>query len=362
MLNYNNPKLILDSSRLKEGSIKWKSPSNLAIVKYWGKHAVQLPNNPSISMTLNNAVTETSVEYGPKQRNDKNIDIRFFFDGEEKPAFASRIEKYLESLLPIFPFLAQLSLKIHSKNSFPHSAGIASSASSMSALALCICSIEDRFFGTLVEDDAFDKKASYVSRLGSGSACRSIFPKWSIWGKTIDLEGTSDEYAIPFGQEVHPVFSDMHDDVLIVSSQEKSVSSSAGHALMENNPYSDARYRQANTRLSRLLSVMRSGDLEEFGTIAENEALSLHALMMTSSPSYLLMNPNSLAIIEKVRAYRQETKNPVYFSLDAGPNIHLLYPSSIVHELRPFIEEELLPFCVDGMWINDWAGEGPEQL
>ena len=152
------------------------------------------------------------------------------------------------------------------------------------------------------------------------------------------------------------------DFVLIVSSQEKSVSSSAGHALMENNPYSDARYRQANTRLSRLLSVMRSGDLEEFGTIAENEALSLHALMMTSSPSYLLMNPNSLAIIEKVRAYRQETKNPVYFSLDAGPNIHLLYPSSIVHELRPFIEEELLPFCVDGMWINDWAGEGPEQL
>ena len=95
---------------------------------------------------------------------------------------------------------------------------------------------------------------------------------------------------------------------------------------------------------------------------AETGATSAKSLMMASNPSYLLMHPNSLEIINRVRAYREETNNPVYFSLDAGPNIHLLYPEDIVHEVRPFIEEQLVDLCVDNFWIKDWCGEGPEQL
>ena len=84
--------------------------------------------------------------------------------------------------------------------------------------------------------------------------------------------------------------------------------------------------------------------------------------MMSSNPSYILMQPNTIEMINHLRAYRQETKNPVYFSLDAGPNLHVLYPEDVMHDVRPFIEEQLVPLCQDAKWIADWVGEGPVQV
>ena len=110
------------------------------------------------------------------------------------------------------------------------------------------------------------------------------------------------------------------------------------------------------------MEALKGGDLESFGKIVEDEALTLHALMMCSNPSYTLMRPNSLAIIEKVRAYRADTGQQVYFTLDAGPNIHLLYPGNIVHDVRAFVEDQLKPLCEDGYYIQDWVGEGPEEM
>ena len=232
----------------------------------------------------------------------------------------------------------------------------------MSAISLCLCSLEEELFETLSDDDEFDKKASYVARLGSGSACRSIFPTAALWGKTGEVEGSSDEFAVGMGDQIHEVFKTFHDDILIASKAEKSVSSRAGHALMEGNPFADARYADAKRKLLRLLAAMRTGDLEEFGKITESEALTLHGLMMSSNPSYILLQPNTLAMIERLKAYREETKHPVCFSLDAGPNLHVLYPADVVHEVRPFIEEELVPLCEDGQYLSDWVGEGPEEV
>jgi glycosyltransferase involved in cell wall biosynthesis len=73
------------------------------------------------------------------------------------------------------------------------------------------------------------------------------------------------------------------------------------------------------------------------------------------------MQPDSLAIIEKVREYRAETGHQVYFTLDAGPNVHLLYPGEIVHEVRKFIEDALADHCENGSVQQDWVGEGPEE-
>lgn len=360
---YENPRLILDSSNLPEpGQIIWRSPSNLAIVKYWGKHGKQLPKNPSLSLTLTASCTDTALEYEFKNEPDNQIDLDFAFHGEEHEDFRKKVLTFLESLLPQFPFLQQLKLNIRTGNSFPHSAGIASSASSMSALALCLCSLEDALFGTLQDEDEFDRKTSYIARLGSGSACRSIYPYAALWGATPSVPGSSDEFAIPMEEHLHANFKDMHDDILIVSSAEKSVSSRAGHALMEGNPYADARYAQAKSRLNGLLEALRTGDYDQFGKIAENEALTLHALMMASNPSYMLLHPNTVTLIEKIRAYRAETKHPVYFSLDAGPNIHLLYPGSIIPDIRGWIEEDLKQHCVDNWFIQDWVGEGPEEI
>lgn len=360
---YENPRLLLDSSSaVAPGGITWRSPSNIAIVKYWGKHGIQLPRNPSLSFTLSASFTDMHLEYQLRESMEQGIQLEFLFHQEQNEAFRLKMVQFLEKLLPIFPFLGQLDLKIQSGNSFPHSAGIASSASSMSALALCLCSLEDRLFGTLQDAAAFDQKASVIARLGSGSACRSIFPFASVWGNTSVVSGSSDTFGVGAESMLHAAFKDFHDDILIVSKQEKSVSSRAGHALMEGNPFAGARYEQANKNMVHLVEALEQGDVHRFGKIAEEEALTLHALMMSSNPSFMLMRPNSLAILEKVRAYRLDTGHPVYFTLDAGPNVHLLYPGEIIHEVRAFIESELKPHCEEGYYIQDWVGEGPEEL
>ena len=359
MLDYKNPQLVVETAKLQQGSLSWQSPSNLAIIKYWGKHGVQLPRNPSISFTLSNAVTNTQLEYRAKTGVDEGISLRFFFEDQLNEAFGNKVKSFFESITGIFPFIRQMHFTIHSNNSFPHSAGIASSASSMSALALCLCSLEDRLFGTLQDDQSFRQKASYVARLGSGSACRSIYPTMALWGKTPDLPTSSDLYAVAFDSELHSVFKTYRDDILIISKGEKGVSSSAGHQLMEQNTYAGPRYQEARQRLHRLLDILRSGDLEAFGMICEQEALTLHALMMCSYPPYILMRPNTLAAIEKIRQFRADTGHPLYFSLDAGPNLHLLYPAEIQTEVQNFIQESLTAYCENDQWLSDQVGLGP---
>ncbi|MEO0340160.1 MAG: diphosphomevalonate decarboxylase, partial [Bacteroidota bacterium] len=240
--------------------------------------------------------------------------------------------------------------------------GIASSASGMSALALCLCSIEEKLFDQVKERPDFEKKASYMARLGSGSACRSIFSRGAIWGENADIEAGSDLYAIPFNEELHESFQDVQDTILLISRSEKSVSSRAGHQLMENNIYADNRYNQAKQRLHQLLPALRNGDWETFGAITETEAMTLHALMMTSIPPYILMEPNTLEAINRIRSFRANQKLPVYFTLDAGPNIHLLYPSNIKEQVNRFIDESLKVLCAEGQFIQDHAGIGPVEF
>ena len=302
------------------------------------------------------------LSYSPKLGADEGIELEFFFHNEPNEAFRLKMLKFLNSLTPIFPFLKQMRLSVRSSNSFPHSAGIASSASSMSALALCLCTLEDNLFGTLKEDKTFRQKASFIARLGSGSACRSVYEGLAVWGETIQVEGSSDLYAVEYAPLVHEVFNSFHDDILIVGKGEKSVSSTAGHALMEGNIYASNRYQQAKIRMNELLSALKSGDLQTFGKIAEQEALTLHAMMMASNPPYILMLPGSLEVIRKVQEYRKDTGHPVYFSLDAGPNIHLLYPDSIAAPVNDFIENELVALCENGQVIRDQVGKGPLEM
>lgn len=344
-----------------QGETAWRAPSNIALVKYWGKYGNQLPRNASISFTLNNAFTETSVKYVAKTDDSKNIDLKFLFEGQENAKFAEKIQKFLESIIPHFPFLPHFSLEINSSNSFPHSTGIASSASSMAALALCLTDIENMLDGGLFPS-AFFEKASMIARLGSGSACRSVFPYLSVWGKHGNIPLSSNEHGIPFHDTVHPVFKTFKDAILIVSSDEKSVSSRAGHALMDGNPFAESRYKQAENHLSTLVNGLKEGNLEKFGEIIENEALTLHALMMCSTPSYMLMLPNTLKIIDLIKNYRNEKGVPLYYTLDAGPNVHLLYPEANTTEVETFIQESLLSYCEKGKVIYDKVGKGPVKI
>ena len=338
-----------------QGKVGWQSPSNIALVKYWGKRGKQLPQNPSISFTLSECRSETFVTF---EKADK-FGFQFFFEGMENPAFGAKIEKFLLGNLAFFPFINQLNLKVESRNTFPHSSGIASSASSMSAFVMCLLEIESQIVGNSEVDL---RKASFFSRLASGSAARSVYPKMALWGATDCYKGSSDEYAVPLENDIHPVFKTYRDSILIVSGETKSVSSRAGHGLMEGNPYASARYAQANESIKNLLEALKSGDLDTFINITESEALQLHALMMCSNPSFILMKPNTLRIIEEVRNFRQEMQIPLCFTLDAGPNAHLLYPESEAEKVESFIKKELLTYCNQGRWISDHVGDDPKKL
>ncbi len=340
-----------------QGKVGWASPSNIALVKYWGKKGNQIPQNPSISFTLSECRSETFVEFEKAGK----FGFQFFFEGKENPAFGAKIEKFLMDNQAFFPFINQLNLKVESRNTFPHSSGIASSASSMSAFVMGLMEIERLLTGPSTGSGTLIK-ASYFSRLASGSAARSVFPAMALWGKTKAYEGSSDEYAVSLADDIHPVFKTFHDSILIVSGETKSVSSRAGHALMEGNPYASARYAQANENIKNLLSALKSGDLDTFINITESEALQLHALMMCSNPSFILMKPNTLSLINEIRAFRNETKIPLCFTLDAGPNVPLLYPESEAENVEHFIKDHFATYCVDTKWIADHVGDGPKKL
>jgi diphosphomevalonate decarboxylase len=344
--------------------VSWRSPSNIALVKYWGKHGNQLPSNPSISFTLDKCYSETSLAIAEKDTQAKDIQLKFYFDKKENLAFRIKILSFFEGIAKDFPFLSQYALSINSTNSFPHSSGIASSASAMSALALCLCDMEAKLkpAKAKTDKDKFLKKASYYARIGSGSASRSVYPVASIWGATEGIKASSDEYAIPFESEVNRIFKKYQNSILIASSAEKKVSSRVGHALMKTNPFAKARFKQANRNIAEMISALGTGDLEKFGIITETEAMTLHALMMCSSPNFILMNPSTIAMINKIKAFRESSKLPVYFTLDAGPNIHLLYPENIKTSVIPFIQSELSEHCEDGRVIWDNIGKGPTAI
>ena len=340
--------------------VKWRSPSNIAIIKYWGKHGRQLPVNPSISLTLKKSFTELELNVFEKNKAKNEIEFQFLFNGLRNEKFEQRIAAYLLSVKEDLPFLGDFRFEIQSENSFPHSSGIASSASSMSALALSLVSFAESLGMHMPSNES--QFASYLSRLASGSASRSVFGGWSIWGKLKQIEESTDEYAINLPFAIHPCFQTLQDLVLITSSTPKKVSSSEGHYKMNSHSFSEARKFQAIDHANKLIPVLQDGDFESFAQIAESEALSLHALMLSSEPGYFLVNGRTLQIIDEIRNFREETGIRLCFTLDAGPNVHLLYPLEEKEQIMLFLQEELLGLCEGGRWLDDGAGDGPIQL
>jgi diphosphomevalonate decarboxylase len=139
------------------------------------------------------------------------------------------------------------------------------------------------------------------------------------------------------------------------------VSSTQGHDLLKDHPYATSRYQQAQINLERLLEMMKEGDLEGFISLVESEALQLHAMMMSSEPYYLLIRPNTVAIIEKIWLKRKETQWPMAFTLDAGANVHLLYDKSYSQSVMNFIETELLPYCKNSLYLCSNIGGSPQK-
>ncbi len=349
----------VDTATLPEGEFTWKTPSNIALVKYWGKLDPQIPRNTSVSFTLNNCHTITTMKFKKKLGTTSKIDV--YFEGERKESFRPKIETFFSRIEQYCPYLSDYDFEIHSENSFPHSSGIASSASGMGALALCVMSIE-RGLDVNVSDYYFNHKASFLARLGSGSACRSIKGEIVVWGKHPKVEGSSLLYGVAYPNEVHESFKNYQDTILLVDKGEKQVSSTVGHNLMHDHPFAEERFIQAEENISKITEIFESGDMDAFISLVESEALTLHAMMMTSDPYFILMKPNTLEIINRIWEYRKETGSKVCFTLDAGANVHVLYPESEKEQVNKFIESQLAKYCQNNQYICDEVGSGASAI
>lgn len=342
---------------IEQVKVKWRCPSNIAIVKYWGKKGVQIPCNSSLSLTLSSSFTEVEAELSAKTSTD-DVQLTYYFEGEVNEQFGERVAKFLNNNLDSFPFLEDYAITIHSTNSFPHSAGIASSASAFGAISLALLDISYTLEGKEI-DANFYSTVSNLARLASGSASRSMFSRFAMWGENPAIPESSNHNAIEI-TDIHPAFQDMKDAILIVDDQPKKVSSSVGHSLMNNHPYATTRFKQGNERTAELMEILKTGDWNAFIQLCESEALTLHAMMMCSMDYYLLVKPGTIAAIERLMEFRQKSNVPVCFTLDAGPNVHVLYPKEFESQVEAFINNELTDTYKKVLF--DEGGNGPIKI
>jgi len=281
------------------------SPANIAFIKFWGKKdpEINIPFNDSISMNLSRCLTTTTVEF-----NSSYLLDRIVVGGKEvSEAKKERVVKILDQVRKRSNL--KLKAKVISKNNFPEGAGIASSASAFSALALAASSTGKLSLSL--------KELSILSRHGSGSACRSVVDGFAQW-QVGDSDTTS--YAV---QIAAPDFWELRDIVCVVSKEEKKVSSTEGHGLATSSPYFKTRLKILPEKISKLKEAFFRKDFRTFGQIVEEEAVDLHMMAMTSSPPIFYWNEGTMEIIQAVQTWR-ENGLLVYFTMDAGPNVHLI--------------------------------------
>lgn len=286
------------------------APSNIALIKYMGKTDASLnrPLNASLSWTLNGLRSEVELEWDSKlaasvwEPLDPSQNLRLSEKGAQK--FLNHVERIKKQFNRTENFI------VRSKNNFPSDAGIASSASSFAALTkatlLAFSKIDSGFKlpSLAIQSD--------LSRQGSGSSCRSFFGPWSLWNE----EGAS-------GLELGP--SDLIHQVILVDSSVKAVSSSQAHVQCATSDLFKGRKERAENRLKELLTSLKTQDWEKSFQITWAEFWDMHALFETSKPAFGYFKPATISILELVKdCWRSEKQGPLA-TLDAGPNIHLLW-------------------------------------
>ncbi len=309
--------------------------ANIAFVKYWGNRddALRLPLTNSLSMTLDTAVTITTVMFEQGLAQDVLVLNEQVVGGEA----LTRVARHLDHLRQ----LAGVSwrARVISRNTFPTGAGIASSASAFAALTVAAAAA----LGLSLSP----RELSVWARLGSGSAARSIF------GGYVELHTAArheDAWAHPIAPPEHWRLADL---VAVISREHKSVGSTGGHRLATTSPLNVARLAHVHTALAQARSAILARDLEMLGDVLEQDALTMHAVMMTSQPSLLYWEPGTVAVMHAVRRWRQEGI-PAYFTIDAGPNVHIITEPAHVTALQDRLRE--LPFVQDVIVCYTGAG------
>lgn len=293
--------------------------SNIAFVKYWGNlvPALRLPYNDSLSMNLSAAHSTTTVRFEPGLHSD-----HLTIDGESHigPAL-SRVSQQLDLVRALAGVESRA--QVSSTNSFPMGTGIASSASAFAALSLAACAAAGL---------ALDERAlSALARRGSGSASRSVPAGFVHWRAAAEDAASFAESIAP------PEHWDLRDIVAIVSRRHKQLGSTGGHDAAAASPFFAARIERIQADFEAIHSALMERDMARFGPLIESEAVALHAIALTGNPPAWYWAPETLALLHQVHSWRDEGL-PVWFTLDAGPNVHLICEGAHADELEAALQ------------------------
>ncbi|MDR3179513.1 MAG: hypothetical protein LBT70_01285 [Holosporaceae bacterium] len=287
-----------------------KAPANIALIKYMGKKKNNVPRNVSLSYTLDRFYTKVSLEL--TSECDKYVGEEIL-EPEAKKRFLNHLE-YVKKICQCENFFSISSknyriLDDGSLGSFPHSAGIASSASSFAALTICAF----RAMGDLkgVSLPSLEQQSS-VSRIGSGSSCRSFFSPWCLW---------RGEKAEKIDIKIDKLLTDL----IVIDDQPKEISSSRAHALVSSSLLLDGREKRAEIRLEKLLMALNGGQWKDAYQICWEEFWDMNALFETSAPNFGYMQSETTRILMEIRKFWQQNNSGPIVTMDAGPNIHLLW-------------------------------------
>lgn len=300
---------------------RWtRAHTNIALIKYWGKENEQLiiPKNNSLSLTLDAFYTDTQVHFDETLSEDL-----FILDGvEQDSASLKKIQRVLDEVRR----LAEISAKarVESINHVPTAAGLASSASGLAALA----GAASHAAGLSLSKEELSK----LARIGSGSACRSIYGGFAEWVKG---SGHDSSYAVP----VDDADWDIGMLFIIVNDAQKEVSSREGmKRTVDTSPFYDGWLKSLDDDLSAMKEAIKEKNMEKVGQIAERNALKMHATTLGADPPFTYWTSESMKAMDAVRNLRKMGFS-AYFTMDAGPNVKVICKQSELDQLKKHLLE-----------------------
>ncbi|CAI2593325.1 hypothetical protein AKUH3B101J_06800 [Apilactobacillus kunkeei] len=314
-----------------------RAHTNIALVKYWGKENEELiiPANSSLSLTLDEFYTDTSVHFDESLSSDEVTLNGKVIEDEKITNFMDIIRK--KANINAFA-------RIESTNHVPTSAGLASSASAYAALAAA----GSKAYGLNLSQ----KGLSRLARRGSGSATRSIFGGFAAWNK-----GTDDESSYGYSIE-DPVKMDINMIAIILDNQPKKISSRKGMKIsIKTSPYYQSWIKQTTADFQIIEEAIKENDFTTLGKTAELNAMRMHSLTLSSDPSYLYINADSLKVINMVKELR-ENDVECYYTMDAGPNVKIICQSDKISAITDKLSDK---FSNDQIKVSG-PGEGIKYL
>ncbi|MEY4631444.1 MAG: diphosphomevalonate decarboxylase [Pseudomonadota bacterium] len=303
-------------------TVSASAPSNIALIKYWGKSdpALNWPANDSLSMTLSRAATTTTARIRTGAATPQHHQLAFAgFEARTPNAKTIRFLEWLRGEVARFG-QAEGALDLVTANTFPSSCGIASSASGFAALTVAAAGawLGADSMEALAKKGVTEDLLATWARRGSGSACRSISGGFVLWERGDDAAH----------QKTRSVFSstwwELADLIVIIDDSAKSVSSSDGHARAFSSPLMQPRLQKLPERIQKVAAAIETRDLPKLGALIEEEAIEMHEIMRTSSPRTEYFGAPTIEFLDWLRQGRAAGDLPAWFTLDAGPNPHLI--------------------------------------